>query len=48
MATYIIAAIIAVLVVLAARSYFGKKYAGGCGGGCGGCPYANKCHTPKK
>lgn len=48
MATYIIAAVIAVLVVLAARSYFGKKYADGCGGGCGSCPYANKCHTTKK
>ena len=48
MATYIIAALIAVLFVLAARSYFGKKYGSSCGSGCGSCPYANKCHTPKK
>lgn len=48
MATYVIAAVIAVLFVLAARSYFGKKYAGSCGCGCGSCPYSQKCHTTKK
>lgn len=48
MATYIIGAIIAVLFVLAARSYFGKKYGAGCGGGCGSCPYSQKCHTTAK
>ena len=29
MATYIIAGLLAVLVILAVRSYFGKKYRGG-------------------
>lgn len=48
MATYIIAALIAVLFVLAVRSYFGKKYGNGCQGGCASCPYTNKCHTPEK
>lgn len=48
MATYIIAAIIAVLFVLAVRSYFGKKYGSSCGGGCGNCPYSKKCSTLKK
>lgn len=48
MANYIIGGVIAILVVLALRSYFGKKYGAGGGGGCAGCPYAGKCHTNKQ
>lgn len=48
MANYVIGGVLVVLVVLAVRSYFGKKYGGGCGGGCGNCPYSGKCHTVKQ
>lgn len=48
MANYLIGGLIVVLVVLALRSYFGKKYGSGCGGGCASCPYSGKCHTDKK
>lgn len=47
MATYIIAGLLAVLVILAVRSYFGKKYCGGCNG-CSGCPHAKNCNSIKK
>lgn len=46
MATYIIAGLLAVLVILAVRSYFGKKYSGGCNG-CSGCPHAKNCTSIK-
>lgn len=48
MANYLIGGLIVVLVILAVRSYFGKKYVGGCGGGCSSCPYSRKCHTNKQ
>lgn len=50
MATYIIAGLLAVLVILAVRSYFGKKYRGGCNGcsGCPGCPHAKNCNSINK
>ena len=48
MANYIIGGLIAVLVFLAVRSYFGNKYGSGCGSGCGNCPYSGKCHTNKQ
>lgn len=44
MATYIIAGLLTILVILAVRSYFGKKYRGGCNG----CPYAKNCTSIKK
>lgn len=47
MATYIIGGLLAVLVILAVRSYFGKKYRGGCNG-CSGCPHAKNCNSIKK
>lgn len=50
MATYIIAGLLTILVILAVRIYFGKKYSGGCGGcnGCSGCPHAKNCTSIKK
>ena len=48
MANYLIGGLIGVLVILAVRSYFGKKYGNGCGGGCCNCPYSGKCHTGKQ
>lgn len=48
MANYLVGGLLIVLVILAARSYFGKKYSSGCGGGCTDCPYCGKCHTDKK
>lgn len=48
MVTYLVGAVLVVLLVLAVRSYFGKKYAGQCNSRCGGCPYARSCHTDKK
>ena len=48
MANYLIGGLISVLVIFAVRSYFGKKYSTGCGGGCGNCPYSGKCHTDKQ
>ncbi|MFR6370354.1 MAG: FeoB-associated Cys-rich membrane protein [Phascolarctobacterium succinatutens] len=47
MATYIIGGLLVVLVVLAVRSYFGKKYRGGCNG-CSGCPHAKNCNSIRK
>lgn len=49
MAYYIIGFAAAVLLLLAARRYFGKKYGGErrCDG-CKGCPYAKKCAAQKK
>lgn len=47
MATYIIAGLLVVLVILAVRSYFGKRYNGGCNG-CSGCPHAKNCNSIKK
>lgn len=46
MATYIIAGLLTILVILAVRSYFGKKYSGGCNG-CSGCPHAKNCNSIK-
>ncbi len=46
MATYIIGGLLVVLVILAVRSYFGKKYRGGCNG-CSGCPHAKNCNSKK-
>lgn len=46
MATYIIAGLLTILVILAVRSYFGKKYSGGCNG-CSGCPHAKNCTSIK-
>lgn len=46
MATYIIAGLLTILVILAVRSYFGKKYRGGCNG-CSGCPHAKNCTSIK-
>lgn len=47
MATCIIAGLLTILVILAVRSYFGKKYRGGCNG-CSGCPHAKNCTSIKK
>lgn len=49
MAYYIAGAAATLLLVLAARRYFGKKYGGPrrCGG-CQGCPYAKSCASHKK
>lgn len=47
MATYIIAGLLTILVILAVRIYFGKKYSGGCNG-CSGCPHAKNCTSIKK
>lgn len=44
MADYILGAVLVVLFILAARSYFGKKYSGdGCCNGCSGCAHAKQC-----
>lgn len=48
MTTYIIAAIVIVLVVLVLRRYFGEKYDAGCGSRCSGCPYAKSCRQEKQ
>lgn len=48
MTTYIIAAIAIVLLVLALRRYFGKKYAAKSGNRCGSCPYAKSCRQEKQ
>lgn len=47
MVTYIVGGVIAVAVILAARSYFGKKYGSGCGCGCSGCAHAKQCGSKK-
>ena len=47
MANYIVGGLLAIAVILAARSYFGKKYSGGCGG-CEGCPHARECRSSKR
>lgn len=44
MSDYILGAVLVVLFILAARSYFGKKYSGdGCCNGCSGCAHAKQC-----
>ena len=43
MADYILGGLLLLLFILAARSYFGKKFGGGCSGGCKGCPHAKAC-----
>ena len=48
MADYILGAVLVLLFILAARSYFGKKFGGyGCAG-CQGCPHADACGRQKK
>lgn len=47
MATYIVGGVIVVAVILAARSYFGKKYGSSCGCGCSGCAHAKQCGSKK-
>lgn len=46
MANYVIGALLLAAVVLALRSYFGKKYQG-CSG-CEGCAYSQKCKERDK
>lgn len=48
MADYLVGGLLAVLFVLAARSYFGRKYGSGCSGGCSGCPHAKNCGREQK
>ncbi|MGM9569469.1 MAG: FeoB-associated Cys-rich membrane protein [Phascolarctobacterium sp.] len=49
MADYILGAVLVLLFVLAARSYFGRKFgSSGCGSGCKGCPHAKACGHQKK
>ncbi|MDY4919708.1 MAG: FeoB-associated Cys-rich membrane protein [Phascolarctobacterium sp.] len=44
MADYVVGGVLVLLFVLAARSYFGRKFRGnGCGCGCSTCPHATKC-----
>lgn len=49
MTTYIAGGLILIAVILAARSYFGKKYGGsdGCCG-CAGCARAKDCGVKKQ
>lgn len=47
MANYIVGGLIVVAVILALRSYFGKKYQGCCSG-CEGCAYSQKCKERNK
>ncbi len=46
MANYIVGIVLLVAVILALRSYFGKKYQG-CSG-CEGCAYSQKCKERNK
>lgn len=48
MADYLVGGLLAVLFVFAARSYFGRKFGGGCFGGCSGCPHAKNCGREQK
>ena len=44
MADYILGGLLVLLFILAARSYFGRKFGGdSCGSGCKGCPHAKAC-----
>lgn len=43
MADYILGGLLVLLFVLAARSYFGKKFGDSCCSGCEGCPHAKAC-----
>lgn len=47
MADYILGALLVLLFILAARSYFGKKFSGGCSCGCQGCPRSQACGHAK-
>ena len=47
MADYILGALLVLLFILAARSYFGKKFGGGCSCGCQGCPRSQACGHAK-
>lgn len=49
MADYILGALLVLLFILAARSYFGKKFGGdGCCSGCKSCPHAKACGKQKQ
>ena len=48
MADYILGAVLVLLFILAARSYFGKKFGGSGCLGCQGCPHADACGRQKK
>ena len=44
MADYILGGLLVLLFILAARSYFGRKFGGySCCSGCKGCPHAKAC-----
>ena len=49
MADYILGAVLVLLFILAARSYFGKKFGGSSGcSSCTGCPRAKACGRQHK
>lgn len=48
MADYILGAVLVLLFILAARSYFSKKFGGSGCSGCQGCPHADACGRQKK
>lgn len=48
MANYVVGSILLVLVILAVRSYFGKKFGNDGCCGCSGCPHAHKCKVDLK
>lgn len=48
MSDYIIGAVLVVCVILAVRSYFGRKYADAGCGGCSGCACARECAVRKE
>ena len=48
MADYIIGGIIIIGIVLAVRSYFGRKYSGAGCSGCSGCARAQQCRQAKE
>ena len=47
MAEYLLGAVLVLLFILAARSYFGKKFGDSGCGGCKGCPHADACGRQK-
>lgn len=48
MSDYIIGAVLVVCVILAVRSYFGRKYSSDTCHGCSGCPRAAECAVKKE
>ncbi len=48
MTAYIVGAVLAIIFVLAARSYFGKKFGNACRHSCDACPRAKFCREKKE